>query len=164
MVNYKHHRMLLLSCCLVMLALLSPTYSYATDLTGIPRIVDGDTIHLNGTKIRLHGIDTPEMRQECIDQAGESYRCGEAATAALRALIGSQPVRCEGSAYDRYKRLIAICYSGSVNLNKEMVKLGWALSYRKYSKDYVVVEAEAQEAKLGLWAGEFDKPWDWRRK
>jgi endonuclease YncB( thermonuclease family) len=136
----------------------------ADTLSGTPRIVDGDTIHIDQTKIRLHGIDTPETSQECINQAGESYSCGEAATAALRTLIGSQSVRCEGSTYDRYKRLIAICYSGSINVNEEMVRLGWALAYRKYSMDYVEAEVEAQSEGRGLWAGEFEMPWDWRRK
>ena len=95
---------------------------------------------------------------------GSSYRCGEAATDALRVLIGADPVRCEGDTLDRYKRLIAICYSGTVNLNAEMVRQGWALAYRRYSNDYVSAKIEAQDAKRGIWAGEFVPPWEWRRK
>ena len=79
-------------------------------------------------------------------------------------LIGSDPVRCEGGTYDRYKRLIAICYSGTVNLNAELVRLGWAMAYRRYSKDYISAEKEAQGASRGMWAGEFEPPWKWRRK
>jgi endonuclease YncB( thermonuclease family) len=138
--------------------------AYAANLTGDARVVDGDTIWTGDTKIRLHGIDAPETRQECTGRDGEPYRCGEAATAALRTLIGSEPVRCEGDTYDRYKRLIATCYSGSIDLNAELVRLGWALAYRKYSKDYVSAELEAHDAKRGMWAGEFEPPWDWRRK
>jgi endonuclease YncB( thermonuclease family) len=82
----------------------------------------------------------------------------------LRVLIGSGPVRCEGETYDRYKRLIAVCYSGTINLNAELVRLGWAMAYRRYSKDYISVEKEAQTAKRGMWAGEFEPPWKWRRK
>ncbi len=134
------------------------------ELKGKPRIVDGDTIWIGETKIRLHGIDAPETKQGCQQADGESYRCGEASTDALRVLIGSEPVRCEGDTYDRYKRLIAVCYSGTVNLNAELVRQGWALAYRRYSKDYISAEKEAQDAKRGMWAGEFEPPWAWRRK
>ncbi len=149
---------------LFLLIFLFSSHANATDLSGPPRIVDGDTIWIGETKIRLHGIDAPETKQECYRQDGESYRCGVASTDALRVLIGSESVRCEGDTYDRYKRLIGTCYSGTVNLNAEMVRQGWALAYRKYSKDYISVEMEAQEAKRGMWAGEFEPPWEWRRK
>jgi endonuclease YncB( thermonuclease family) len=133
-------------------------------LTGEPRIIDGDTIRIGKTKIRLHGIDAPETKQECQGADGASYRCGEASTDALRVLIDPGPVRCGGTTYDRYKRLIATCYSGTVNINAAMVRQGWALAYRRYSKDYISAEKEAQEAKRGMWAGEFEPPWEWRRK
>ena len=134
------------------------------DIIGAARIVDGDTIWIDKIKIRLHGIDAPEGNQECRREDGSEYRCGEASTDALRVLVGVGAVHCEGSAYDRYKRLIAVCFSGSINLNAEMVRQGWALAYRRYSKDYVVAEVEAREAKRGIWAGEFEPPWEWRRK
>ena len=146
------------------LILLLPISVAMADITGKPRVVDGDTIHIGKTKIRLHGIDAPEMKQECYRVDGTPYRCGEAATDALRVLIGADPVRCEGDTLDRYKRLIAICYSGTADLNAEMVRQGWALAYRRYSKDYVSAEKEAQDAKRGIWAGEFEPPWEWRRK
>jgi endonuclease YncB( thermonuclease family) len=144
---------------------LIPFFSaHAADLTGEARIVDGDTIWIGKTKIRLHGIDAPEMRQECHQQDGSVYRCGVASTDALRILIGSEPVRCEGNTYDRYKRLIAVCYNDTVDLNAELVRQGWALAYRRYSKEYVSAEKEAQDNKHGMWVGEFDPPWKWRRK
>ena len=136
----------------------------AGGLLGPARIVDGDTLHLNGTKIRLHGIDAPETRQECRRDNGAPYRCGEAATEALRALVASNPVQCQGTTHDRYGRLIGVCYANGVNLNAEMVRQGWALAYRRYSKDYVSAEDEAQAAKRGVWAGYFEPPWVWRRK
>jgi endonuclease YncB( thermonuclease family) len=124
---------------LLTLSLLSTT-TYAASLSGQARIVDGDTIWIGKTKIRLHGIDAPEARQECLGQGGNPYRCGEASTDSLRILVGAGPVRCEGDIYDRYKRLIAICYSGTVNLNAELVRQGWVLAYRRYSKDYISAE------------------------
>ncbi len=137
----------------------------AADLSGQSRIVDGDTIWIGKTKVRQHGIDTPEMRQECKQADGSAYRwCGEASTNALRVLVASEPVRCEGNTFDRYKRLIAVCYSGTVNLNAEVVRQGWALAYRRYSKNYISAEKEAQDAKRGIWAGEFEPPsWEWER-
>lgn len=134
------------------------------ELSGQARIVDGDTIWIGKTKIRLHGIDAPEMSQECLGRDGDSYRCGEASTDSLRILVDSEPVRCEGDTYDRYKRLIAVCYSGAVNLNAELVRQGLALAYRRYSKDYISAEKEAQAAERGMWGGKFEPPWQWRRK
>jgi len=145
------------------LILLLPISVAMADITGKPRVVDGDTIHIGKTKIRLHGIDAPEMKQECYRVDGTPYRCGEAATDALRVLIGANPVRCDGGAYDRYKRLIAVCFAGGKDLNAEMVRQGWALAYRKYSTAYVAEEADAKAQKIGLWRGQFVAPWDWRR-
>ena len=133
-------------------------------LKGKPRVIDGDTIWIDGTKIRLHGIDAPEANQECSKKNGKEYRCGLASTQALRALIGSKPVICKGTTYDRYNRMIAVCYSGTVNLNAELVRKGWALAYRRYSKDYVSIEQEAQNDARGMWVGEFEMPWKWRRR
>ena len=131
---------------------------------GQARVVDGDTIWIDKTKIRLHGIDAPETKQKCQHSDGSAYRCGKASSDALRILIGAEPVRCEGKTYDRYKRLLAVCYNGTINLNAQLVRQGWALAYRRYSKDYISAEKEAQETKRGMWAGEFQSPWKWRRK
>ena len=106
------------------LILLLPISAAMADITGKARVVDGDTIHIGATKIRLHGIDAPETKQECYRVGGSPYRCGEAATDALRVLIGADPVRCEGDTLDRYKRLIAICFTGTKDLNAEMVRQG----------------------------------------
>ena len=133
-------------------------------LKGKPRVIDGDTIWIDGTKIRLHGIDAPEANQKCSMKNGSEYRCGLASTQALRALIGSKPVICKGTTYDRYKRVIAVCYSGTVDLNAELVRKGWALAYRRYSKDYIAVEQEAQNDARGIWAGKFETPWEWRKR
>ena len=132
-----------------------------TTLTGQPRVVDGDTLVVSGQHIRLDGIDAPETKQVC--QRDGDWRCGLAATEALKALIGTSAVRCKGSTKDRYKRLIATCWAGSVNLNEDMVRSGWAVAYRRYSITYVPAEEEAKGNKAGLWASEFQMPWEWRR-
>ena len=86
------------------------------------------------------------------------------ATQALVEAISDQPVSCKGDKRDRYKRLLAVCYVGSVNLNAMMVGNGWALAYRRYSTDYVDAEAAAEKTRVGVWRGEFEKPWEWRRR
>ena len=73
-------------------------------------------------------------------------------------------MRCRGETYDRYKRLIAVCYSGTLNRNAELVRLGWAMAYRCYSKDYISAEKEALGASRGMLVGEFEPPCKWRRK
>jgi|TARA_B100000315_G_C14524329_1_gene563078 endonuclease YncB( thermonuclease family) len=147
----------------IAVAALIPLSASATDLTGKPRIIDGDTIVIAGQRIRLHGIDAPEAKQTCQRQDGTEYRCGDMATFALAGLIMGLWVRCEGGTTDRYGRLIGTCIIGRVNLNAEMVRRGWALAYRRYSSDYVDEEDEARMAGRGLWQGRFEPPWEWRR-
>ena len=91
------------------------------------------------------------------------YRCGDMATFALAALIEKHWVTCNQTDKDRYGRVVAVCFTGPINLNAEMVKSGWALAYRKYSTDYVEQEASARAANRGMWQGRFVKPWEWRR-
>ena len=121
----------------IALAALFPLAASATELTGKPRIIDGDTIVIGDQRIRLHGIDTPEAKQTCQRQDGTEYRCGDMATFALAELIEEHWVTCSGDSTDRYGRLIGTCMTGPVNLNAEMVRRGWALAYRRYSTDYV---------------------------
>ena len=127
------------------------------------RIIDGDTIILNSEKIRFYGIDTPEKKQKCKDRNGLSYPCGEFATNELKKIISSGQLFCKKRATDRYGRSISICYVNGVDINSLMVKNGWALAYRKYSRDYIDEEKEAKDNKLGMWAGKFIAPWKWRK-
>ncbi len=137
--------------------------AHADDLKGKPRIVDGDTIWISPTKIRLHGIDAPEAKQTCQKADGSDYRCGEMATFALAEIIETHWITCKGETLDRYKRLIAVCYAGPYDINAEMVRRGWALAYRRYSMDYIDQEKDANDRKVGMWQGAFVKPWEWRR-
>ena len=127
------------------------------------RIIDGDTIMLNSEKIRFYGIDTPEKKQKCKDRNGLSYPCGEFATNELKKIISSGQLFCKKRATDRYGRSISICYVNGVDINSLMVKNGWALAYRKYSRDYIDEEKEAKDKKMGMWAGKFIAPWKWRK-
>lgn len=145
------------------LVLILPMSVAMADVTGKPRVVDGDTVDVAGERVRLNGIDTPEANQTCLGDAGERWSCGEEATLALTAIVGDQAITCKGEERDKYGRLIAVCFAEDKDLNAEMVRQGWALAYRKYSTDYVPEEADAKAQKIGLWQGRFIAPWDWRR-
>ena len=130
---------------------------------GNVKVIDGDTIHIGKNKIRLHGIDAPERNQKCFTSNNE-WDCGKESTNSLIGLINSRKVSCIILAQDRYKRDIGECYINNLNINKWMVQNGWALAYRYYSKKYVEVENLAKENNSGLWVGEFENPWDFRKK
>lgn len=134
----------------------------APPLSGIARVIDGDTIEVRGTHVRLNGIDAPESKQTC-EANGQSYACGEQATDALIVLLGARPVECTERSRDRYQRIVATCHVDSTDIGGWMVEHGWAVAYRKYSSEYVNAEDHARAAKSGIWAGTFETPWDWRR-
>lgn len=146
----------------VLFVLISLPARAGEPIMGTATVIDGDTIEIHGTRIRLHGIDAPESRQECNLADGTNWRCGQQAALALSDRIGRSTVRCEPHDRDRYGRIIAICFKGAEDLNRWMVAAGWAVAYRKYSLDYVGDEEQAHLAEVGLWAGTFDMPWDWR--
>jgi endonuclease YncB( thermonuclease family) len=135
----------------------------ADDLVGHASVTDGDTIKINGERIRLVGIDAPEMHQSCKDVAGRNYDCGVVSAAQLRAHIASKSVSCRPEGTDRYGRTLAVCFVGSEDLNAWLVTEGLAVAYRHYSVAYVPQEDAARTAHRGLWAGSFTMPWDWRK-
>ena len=126
-------------------------------LEGRAEVTDGDSIVIGGERVRLKGIDAPEIDQVCRKD-GEAYDCGRSALAELDKLISGQTVSCSGRDRDRYGRLLGICSIGAIDLNLTMVRSGWAVSFGNYGAE----ESEAREAGRGLWAGEFDRPRAWR--
>lgn len=130
---------------------------------GITTVIDGDTIDIHGQRFRLFGIDAPESKQLCSDVAGKPYRCGQVATNALSDLIGRQTVTCDGKDIDRYKRIVAVCSVGGQDVGAYLVAKGLAVAYVHYSSAYAPAETAARAGGLGLWAGTFDMPWDWRK-
>jgi len=134
----------------------------AQGFTGHARVVDGDTLDVEGTRVRMFGIDAPESSQSCSDAARAPYPCGRVATEALASMVGGRPVTCEPRDRDRYGRVVAVCSVGGVDLNRWMVARGLAVAYVRYSTDYAADEARARQGRLGLWAGEFQNPSDYR--
>jgi|TARA_B110000285_G_scaffold139643_1_gene156294 endonuclease YncB( thermonuclease family) len=135
----------------------------ASEIYGFAIITDGDTIKILNNKIRLHGIDAPEKNQQCIKNT-KKYNCGTVATTALTKKINKNLVRCEvQKKKDRYNRHIGVCFLMKEDLNKWMVRNGYAVAYRRYSKDYILDEKYAKTNKVGLWSGIFLKPEKWRK-
>ncbi len=132
--------------------------------TGSVQVVDGDSLRNGDTDIRLYGIDAPEYRQSCKDKHGTEYSCGKQSTIALRGLVKAQEVSCSSIETDRYGRAVAVCKVGDLDINGEMVRLGWAIAYSRHSLSYARAEAEAEKAKRGIWAGAFEKPEDYRAR
>ena len=131
-------------------------------ITGRAYVVDGDTIHIENKKIRLHGIDAPEIKQKCFEKNKEWY-CGVKSKIALEKLIYNQEVSCETNDVDKYGRFIATCFVNNKSINQHMVANGWAIAYRYYSQKYVMHEDKAKKNKLGIWIGKFQQPYLFRK-
>ena len=125
---------------------------------GAAIVNDGDSITLGAERIRLRGIDAPEYSQVCRKD-GADYACGKLARQALVRLIAGRPVSCAGWQKDRYGRLLGNCKAGDADLNRAQVEAGWAVAYGDFDRE----QAAARQARLGIWAGTFDQPQEWRR-
>ncbi|MFP1633343.1 thermonuclease family protein [Zhengella sp. ZM62] len=146
---------------LALIALLAARAERAASLVmqGIAAVIDGDTVRLGGERIRLKGIDAPELDQTC-QREGTTQACGRQARAALERLANGRPMRCRGWERDRHGRLLAICLAGETDLNSAMVASGWAIAFGAYEAE----EARARLERRGLWAGSFDPPQAWRAR
>ena len=140
-------------------------------ISGIAKVTDGDTIRIKGKKIRFFGIDAPEKKQQCkkpwltisFISFSKDYPCGKISTDKLKKKINNKLLICKWNNKDRYKRYIAECFKDKTNINAWMVRNGYAVAYRKYSKKFVSQEIFAKKEKLGLWSGTFMMPWDYRK-
>lgn len=121
------------------------------------KVIDGDSIVVDGVERRLSGIDAPEYNQLCFDAKNKEYKCGQMAMSYLKKLVTNK-IKCKTLATDRYKRKISECKVGSVNINEEMVRQGMAVSYNQYEQGYDKAEKQAKDAKLGIWQGRFIRP------
>ena len=143
---------------ILVLGLLWCNISLANNL----KVVDGDTIVLNGEKIRFSAIDTPELKQTCL-QGNEKVSCGVSAKILLIKKIGNNTPECISEGKDVYKRTLAECFVNSESLSKFLVRSGYAFAYRKYSTKFIEDEDFAKANKLGMWAMKFQYPWDFRK-
>ncbi len=128
-----------------------------TKVTGLASVVDGDSLRVGGTEVRLVGVDAPERDQICV-RDGTDWACGVKAASALRNHVRGKPVTCEGSKRDQHDRLLAVCSIRQANLNRWLVQQGWAVSYGRYLAE----EEHAKQRRRGIWSGTFIAPRDWR--
>tara|TARA_B100000686_G_C16439722_1_gene786338 strand:+ start:97 stop:603 length:507 start_codon:yes stop_codon:yes gene_type:complete len=136
---------------------------YSNEIIGKAIVIDGDTIKIEGKKIRLYGIDSPELKQLCRFKNNVNWYCGMEAKKALLDFIKNNTIKCLGTLKDKYKRIIGTCYLDKQDIQEWMVKHGWAIAYRKYSKKYIDSENFAKFNNLGIWQGNFLEPQKWRK-
>jgi endonuclease YncB( thermonuclease family) len=135
--------------------------SGALQFAGTARIIDGDTLALGKIKIRLHGIDAPEIAQTCSDMHGAIWTCGQWSKAALERLAAG-PVTCVQQDIDRYGRIVGTCFAQDVDMNAAMVAKGAAFAYVQYSRDYVGQEVQARRMAAGMWRSGVQAPSEYR--
>tara|TARA_Y100001934_G_scaffold242203_1_gene297796 strand:+ start:2887 stop:3516 length:630 start_codon:yes stop_codon:yes gene_type:complete len=134
----------------------------SADVKGSARAIDGDTLEFSDQRVRLQGIDAPELNQKCWLE-GSKWPCGKESSRALQNLIDGAVVRCQKIDRDRYGRIVARCHSNGHDIGHAMVASGMALAYRKYSSGYIDAEVAAKAKEVGIWKSKFIEPWLWRR-
>lgn len=158
----KSLRLHMLVFCIAASFLCSTPSGAGPVVAGAASVIDGDSLVVSGEQVRLYGIDAPESDQVC-EKDREVYPCGQVASNALAEKVGRRPVRCEVRDIDRYGRLVAVCFAGNEDLSRWMAREGHAVAYRYFSDAYIADENAAKKARLGVWAGRFVMPWQWRR-
>lgn len=147
----------------VMAVSISGPVHAAEPVEGQASVVDGDTFDIGDQRVRLLGIDAPELDQSCIDAARRSWPCGRRAEAALRSWLGIAAVRCLPAYYDRGGRAVARCSARGRDIGAWLVENGWALDYPRYSDGaYRAAEQRARSHRFGIWIGTITPPWQWR--
>jgi endonuclease YncB( thermonuclease family) len=147
--------------CSVLVSIALPTCAAAQPIAGKAETLDGDTLSIGQTRIRLYGIDAPEKDQMC--QRDElQWACGQEASHQLQGLIAGREVICHGTGMDQYGRTLAVCEAGGLELNRTMVEYGWAVAFRRYSDAYIGAEFTAKTNRAGIWASAFALPEEWR--
>lgn len=126
------------------------------------KVMNGDTLQIQGRYFKLYGIDAPEISQTCADKSGRSYNCGRQAALWLKGWIGDNPIVCHIMQQDEKGNMVGTCSLGQYDLGAALVNAGWAVAYTKYTDIYLPYQQQAQRNGHGLWQGKFYMPEDWR--
>lgn len=147
----------------VSLSMFQSVPAHGETISGYARVIDGDTLVISKTHVRLAGIDAPEHNQLCDGQP-----LGAQASSYLRGLVEGRRVDCDVSTHDKYGRSIATCVtyyeSGTVDISRMMVLGGYAFSYDHYSTKYYVDELRSIVEEGPVHKYHCMKPWEWRRE
>jgi endonuclease YncB( thermonuclease family) len=146
----------------LVLFLLAVAPVQALTLSGQAQVTDGDSLRIGGERIRLFGIDAPELAQRC-DPSGRNWACGKWAKDTLQQIVSQGVLRCEAVEKDRYGRTVARCLVGQRDVAALMVRAGAATAFTRYSKDYLPQERTAKAEARGLWSGAVTAPGDYRQ-
>jgi endonuclease YncB( thermonuclease family) len=149
---------------IILLGVLNSATRFAQEVIGMASVIDADTLEIHGTRIRIFGIDAPESAQLCRGSDNLRYRCGAATANQLAAFLGRRKVRCLSSGRDAYGRHVAACSVDGIDVGEWLIRNGLALEWQLYSKRrYEQAQAEAHQAKRGIWTGSFAAPWRYRQ-
>lgn len=135
---------------------------WAETIAGPVRVVDADTVRVGAIKVRLFGIDAPEIGQPCELADGRGWDCGRwASEQAFLRYQGAMAV-CQRLNTDRYGRAVATCRVDGIDMGFALVRNGMAEAYRRYALDYVDAEKAALFDGVGLWRGRIAAPSEFR--
>jgi endonuclease YncB( thermonuclease family) len=148
-----------------LLLILAASAASAATIAGRASVIDGDTIDIHDERIRILDIDAPELDQTCFLRAGaDKWPCGQRAAHALLEWISQYSVTCETAGTDNAGRWLAHCNVATVSIATWMAGNGWAMPNQDCQCAEVRdASAHAEQANAGIWAGEFQMPWEWRR-
>jgi endonuclease YncB( thermonuclease family) len=142
-------------------ALCVPALASANVIEGPAEVIDGDSLRVGGTEVRLFGVDAPEYSQACYSN-GSPVACGIMAKEALEGLIGGGTLVCLAQENDTYGRVVARCSTSGVDVGDALVSSGWATAFRRYCDEYIGAEARARASRVGIWQWDFERPEDYR--
>ncbi len=131
-------------------------------ITGYGDAIDGDSLRVSGAEMRLKGLDAPEYAQTCRAASGADLPCGRTSRRALADMLRAGPVTCTVDGFDRYDRRLVQCklQGRDEDIGTILVRTGMAVAYGGYTSE----EAEARAAKRGIWATQFERPADYRKR
>ncbi len=156
---------MLTSCSLNFIAVLAtlgmPSLVCAQIIEGPAEVIDGDSLKVAGSEIRLFGVDAPELTQSCYSNEVE-IPCGAMAKDVLAGLIGGAVLTCQKRGTDPFGRIVATCQTSGLDVGDALVRSGWAFAFRRYGDDYVLAEMRARAAGAGVWQWDFRTPEDYR--
>ena len=130
-------------------------------IRGVARVINADTLLINGYYVHLYGIDSPELSQYCANSQGRSYRCGVEAANWLKGWINGYNLDCSILQENNNRHLTGKCALGPYDIGAALINAGWAVADRGIN-DYKKAETSAKQDKRGLWSGSFYMPWVWK--